>query len=189
VELRALTGAILTGGHASRFNGRDKGGLVVGGRTIRERQRDALAAVCEEILEIDRAADLVPGCGPLGGVHAALARAAHDTVLVLACDMPFVSAALLQHLVALAGEADAIVPRSERGYHPLCAVYSRACLGPFARRLAAGRFTMIDVLADVRLRTVETGELAVFGPADHLLANVNTPAEHRSLDTHHVHEL
>lgn len=184
-----ITGAILAGGRASRLGGRDKGTLVVDGRTIRERQREALSEVCSEVLIIDRAADLIPGCGPLGGVHAALSRAAASTVLVLACDMPFVPAALLAHLAALARHADAVVPRTEDGYHPLCAAYTRACLGPFARRLAMGRFKMIDAVADVRLRTVEPNELARFGPLDRLLANVNTPADQRGLNTLRSYEL
>ncbi len=53
--------AILAGGRASRFGGRDKGALVVDGRTIRERQLAILSEVAEEILIIGADEDLIPG--------------------------------------------------------------------------------------------------------------------------------
>ena len=49
--------------------------------------------------------DAVPDAGPLGGLYTALLDAAHDRMLILACDLPFVTAALLQRLAARAGPA------------------------------------------------------------------------------------
>ena len=63
--------AILAGGDARRFGGRDKSALVVEGRTILDRQIDELSAVTNDLRVIRREDDLVPGCGPLGGLHAA----------------------------------------------------------------------------------------------------------------------
>jgi molybdenum cofactor guanylyltransferase len=82
----------------------------------------------------------------------------------------------------LTGEADAVVPRTDRGYHPLYAAYTRACLEPAAARLADGRLKMIDFLADVRVRVVTTREIDAFGHHDRLLTNVNTPAEYSDLE-------
>jgi molybdopterin-guanine dinucleotide biosynthesis protein A len=202
-----LTGAILAGGRASRFGGRDKSALVIDGETILDRQVAQLSQIAGEILLVggtiqsgnsDRrsavtpVADLMPGCGPLGGLHAALTAARGDVAIVVACDMPYVSAPFLAYLAALAGEPrgfTAVVPQTERGYHPLCAAYTRAALEPIERRLAAGRLTMTDLLADVRLRVVAAEEIARFGDPHQLLANVNTPAEHESLEAFHNHEL
>ena len=44
-----------------------------------------------------------------------------------------------------AQEADIVVPKTERGYHPLCAVYTPACLEPVARRLADGRLKLTEL--------------------------------------------
>ena len=66
--------------------------------------------------------DVVPGCGPLGGLHAALTMMRGDRVLVVACDMPYVEAALADFLLSIAGGAAIVVPETDRGYHPLCAV-------------------------------------------------------------------
>ena len=199
-----LTAAILAGGRSIRFGGRDKSALVVDGRTIFDRQVSELSQIAGEILLVGGTiesgprpgvtpiADLIPGCGPLGGVHAALSVARSERVIVVACDMPYVSAPFLAYLAGLAGEAGefaAIVPQTERGYHPLCAVYTHAVITPIERRLAAGHFTMMDLLTDVRLRVVAAEEIARFGDPHRLLANVNTPAEHESLEALHNHEL
>jgi len=189
--------AILAGGRATRFGGRDKGGLLVDGDTIRDRQIAMLSAICDDILLVggdrtdDRTrhvADLVGDSGPMGGVHAALTAARHDDVFVIACDMPYVTAPFVEYLLDLAREADMVVPRTQRGYHPLCGVYTRACLSPLARRLAERKLKMIDILPDVRARIVTADEIDRFGSRHQLLANVNTPAEYAGLDAFHGHK-
>jgi molybdopterin-guanine dinucleotide biosynthesis protein A len=131
----------------------------------------------------------VPGCGPLGGVHAALTAARGDAVFVVACDMPYVTTALAEYLLSLAGTADVVVPRTERGYHPLCAVYARACLQPAAERLAERRLALHQLLAAVKTRVVTEEEMSRFGAPSRLLANVNTPAEYVSLEALQSHKL
>ena len=187
---------ILAGGQARRFDGRDKGALAIDGRTILERQVAELSTIADEILLVGAKApqlavrpvdDLVPGCGPLGGVHAAIAHAAHDITIVVACDMPYLSAPFLAYLAGLAAEWEAVVPRTDDGCHPLCAAYTRRCLEPITRHLAAGRLKMTDLLAAVRVRLVTAEEIGAFGDARRLLANVNTPADYLGIDAldHH----
>jgi molybdopterin-guanine dinucleotide biosynthesis protein A len=185
---------------ARRFDGRDKSALEVGGRSILDRQLAELSQVSDDILLVaalpaaGRAStertshgpvrlihDQMPRHGPLGGLHAALVAARHDVVLLIACDMPFVTAALLDYLASLASAADAIVPLTGRRYHPLCAAYRRACQPFVARRLAERRLAMVDFLEEVRVRPVTEQELEAFGEPSRLLANVNTPDEYAKL--------
>ena len=194
--------AILAGGRASRFGGRDKSDLIVGGLPILDRQMAELEAVSDDLMlvvgecapptvpaRLRVVRDRVPECGPLGGLDAALAAARHDALVLVACDMPFVTARLLGHLLALTSEADAIVPRTERGYHPLCAAYTRACQPAIAERLDRRQLRMTDFLADVRVRVVAGQELQALGDHHRLFANVNTPAEYDGLDLTIGHEL
>jgi molybdopterin-guanine dinucleotide biosynthesis protein A len=202
--------AILAGGQATRFGGRDKSALLVDGRTIRERQIEAIAPLTDDLMIVGRAemtpglpvsarqkatapqrvADIVPGCGPLGGLHAALTAARHDRLFLIAGDMPHVSTALIAYLFSLAGDGvDAVVPRSERGYHPLCAVYTRACLEPAAARLADRRLRMRELVDSVRTRAVPLEEIRRFGDPERLLANVNTPADYVGLEALQGHKL
>ena len=195
--------AILAGGRATRFGGRDKGALLVEGLTIRDRQLAALLAITDDVLlvgadatagvrhlgELRLVSDIVSDSGPMGGVHAALTVARSDAVFVIACDMPYITAPLIEYLCELAGTADLVVPRTERGYHPLSAVYTRACLEPLARRLAARQLTMRFLLDDVRVRVVTADEIEKFGDRHRLLANVNTPAEYAGLEALQGHKL
>jgi molybdenum cofactor guanylyltransferase len=132
---------------------------------------------------------VVPGCGPLGGLHAALTHARGDAVFLLACDMPYVTTAFIAHLLQFASEADIVVPQTERGYHPLCAVYTRACLEPAAARLADRRLRMRELVDSMRTRVVPIDEIRQFGDPDRLLANVNTPADYAGLETLQGHKL
>src|SRR5262249_3905399 len=95
--------AILAGGQARRFGGRDKSALLVGGRSILERQLDVLGRLTDDILLVGTSAvptpvairgvpDRVPFSGPLGGLDAALDAARDDRVVIVACDMPFITA-------------------------------------------------------------------------------------------------
>ncbi len=191
--------AILTGGRARRFEGRDKSRLLVRGRTMLERQLDALRGTVDRVWlagyrgteplapPLFALPDRKPDHGPLAGLDAALAAEPRGAVLLLACDMPNVTAGLLAHLVDQLDGVDAVVPKTERGYHPLCAVYAQSCRAAVQRRLDQGHLRMQDLLADLRIRTVEGPELASFGEPDSLLANVNTQAALDALESQQNH--
>ena len=187
------SGAILAGGQATRFCGRDKSALVVDGRAILDRQIAALAPAVDDLVIVGGARatvhDIVPGCGPLGGLHTALTAARGDAVLLVACDMPYLSTPFLAYLLSLVAGADIVVPQTERGYHPLCAVYTRACLEPAAARLADRRLRMRELVDSMRTRVVPIDEIRQFGDPDRLLANVNTPADYAGLETLQGHKL
>src|SRR5438046_2103958 len=101
------TAAILAGGGGRRLGGVDKALIEIGGRPIIERQLAVLRPLFDEVLVVagDPARyarfgarpvrDLSPGLGPLAGLEAALAAASSDAVVVVACDLPFLDAALV----------------------------------------------------------------------------------------------
>jgi len=194
------SGAILAGGYARRFGGRDKSQVRVGGRTILERQIDALKGVVDRIYlvgypgpiaappHVSVVPDRTPGRGPLSGLDAALSVCGGH-VLAVACDMPNVTSALLAHLIRQLADtdADAVVPRTERGYHPLCAVYAQSCRTAVQRHLEAGSLRLQDLLADLTIRVVEESDLLRFGEADRLLANVNSQADLDALESFQNH--
>ena len=175
--------------------GRDKSQLQVDGRTILERQVDALRGLVARIwlvgyrgsppqgLPLDVLTDRRAESGPLGGLDAALAASGDDDVLLLACDLPNVTRPMLAHLIRRRGGADAVVPRTEHGYHPLCAVYAQSCRTPVERRLEEGSLRMLDLLSELKVQTVAESELQTFGEADRLLANVNTRADLDALES------
>ena len=76
--------------------------------------------------------------GALGGIYTAILRSPCDRTLVVACDMPFLSAAFLGRMAAIA-DADLVIPKGARGYEPLCAIYTRACLPDIRARMRGAR--------------------------------------------------
>lgn len=120
--------------------------------------------------------DLVPGCGPLGGLHAALSLRWADWNLVVACDMPELAAPVLLELLHQASavadpDQACVVPVSEGGEpEPLCAVYHQSCLAVVARALTEKRRKMKVLLGE--LNCIYQGRW----PA-RLFTNVNTPEE------------
>jgi molybdopterin-guanine dinucleotide biosynthesis protein A len=180
------TAAILAGGRARRLGGLDKSRLLIGGRSILQRHIELLQGLVDRVVVVADEpgrfadvgvpvlADTRPGCGSLGGIYTAVAGA-ESPVLVLACDMPFVTAPFLARVLEVGWEADIAIPRASDGYHPLCACYGPACAAPIRRRMDAGTLKVMDLLSDVRVRELGPDELAPFDPDGLLLLNINTP--------------
>lgn len=172
--------------------GADKAFLDFGGRALLERAIAVVRDVCPEVSIVGDSAkfgeygtviaDLYPGCGPLAGIHAALMHSSAELNLMLAVDMPFVTRALLTFLFARANETDAIVvvPRTARGFQPLCAVYRRAFAPAAEEALRAGKYKIDAVFAGVAVRVVEEEELARAGFSERMFFNVNTPGDLRT---------
>jgi molybdenum cofactor guanylyltransferase len=187
-----ISAAILAGGRATRLGGADKASLVVGGARIVERQLAALGAVTRDVrivapdparyadLGVRVVADAIEGAGPMGGLYTALVDARHTRVLVLACDLPFVPAALLERLAAesrTGEEIEAVVPRSARGLEPLCAIYRKECAGRVRDRITRGDLRMTALLADLRVRELGHDALVPYD-GESLFENVNTPHDY-----------
>ncbi len=188
-------GLVLAGGKSSRM-GTDKAFLDFHGQTLLERALAVMGAVCDQVMIVgDRAkfaeydspkygavvADIFPGCGPLGGIHAALAHSSAELNLMLAVDMPFVSAELLLFLWAAAeGEGNhaiVTVPRTGRGLQPLCAVYRRDFAAAAERALRAEKYKIDAAFSGVPLRVIEESELVEAGFSEQNFFNVNTPED------------
>jgi molybdopterin-guanine dinucleotide biosynthesis protein A len=128
-------------------------------------------------------ADAYPDTGTLGGIATGLG-AVSGWAAVVACDLPFVQAALFAQLCAIAAEQDqggdrwdAIVPVVDGYEEPLHALYHRRCLPAIVARLAAGARRVISFMPDVRTRYVDEAELRAIDPQLSSFVNVNTPEE------------
>jgi len=180
---------VVAGGAASRYGGRPKGLLEVGGRRILDRVVETLELATGERPTIvanapDAASwrpdlrvvpDVLPGQGSLGGILTAVELLA--PVVCLAWDMPFVPAGLLAALAARLDGADAALPESDsrRGVEPLCAAYGSAC-GPVIRAaLERGEARAVGFHGDVRVARLPREDVLQYGDPDVLFFNVNTP--------------
>jgi molybdopterin-guanine dinucleotide biosynthesis protein A len=187
-----LTLAIQSGGQSSRM-GRDKGLVEFLGKPLVAQVMERLASIADEIivttnspqdyrfLGVPLFPDLKPGRGALGGLHTALASASHPLVAVVACDMPFASAALLAHgrdLLLSEGEDVAISESGEGWYEPLHAVYRRdTCLPAVARAIDSDQWKLISWFPQVKVRRITPAETVRIDPVGLAFWNLNTPEE------------
>lgn len=179
--MSSRAGFVLAGGASSRM-GRHKALIPWQGSTLLETVATRVFEAAGSVtvigpperypsIPLQVVADLRPGLGPLAGIESALEQTTAEWNLILACDMPFVTAAFMRELLEKAERLnpDCLVPFAGR-LQPLCAVYHRRCLEPFRRALDGGTRSMIDALATVVLMRHPVNEGALF-------ANLNTPAD------------
>jgi molybdopterin-guanine dinucleotide biosynthesis protein A len=189
-ERPVFSAAILAGGQARRLGGIDKSALEVGTQSILDRQLSLLRGLTPHILivtgdtsrapatDLPVVVDRVQGAGPLSGIYTALVEAPTDQVLVIACDMPFLTAPFLTRLAARGVDVEVAVPRSAAGRHPLCASYTRAIAGHLKARIDSGNLRVREALEGLVVRELGPDELAPYDPDGLLLLNVNTPDDY-----------
>ncbi|MGD0823088.1 MAG: molybdenum cofactor guanylyltransferase [Terriglobales bacterium] len=187
-------GFLLAGGKSSRMGPTvDKAFLDFRGQTLLDRALGVMGAACGRVAIVgDPAkfakagsviADIFPGCGPLGGVHAALVHSLAELNLMLAVDMPFVSSELLAFLFDVAaaednaGHAVVTIPRTSRGLQPLCAIYRREFSAVAEQALRAGKNKIDAAFSSVRVHVIGERELAAAGFSEQSFFNVNTPED------------
>lgn len=183
----SVAAAILAGGKATRMGGRPKSFLEVDGRRIVDRQLEVLRPLFDELFIVANDApryaalglpvvpDAIRDAGPLAGLVTAIEAAHAAAVVVVACDMPYLSAAALRRLIEAPADADVVVPRVAGRPEPLHARYARACAPAMRRRIAAGDLKIARVFEDVRVHWLEEPELRAIAPDLRFLANCNTP--------------
>ncbi len=180
---------ILAGG-SSRRMGSDKALLPYRGGRFIETIHRGMAALFEEVLVVTnspealdflpcrKVPDLIPGMGALSGIHSGLRHSEAPRVFAVACDMPFLDASLIRHMVSGAEGCDVVVPEGPAGLEPLHAVYSRTALGPMEEALRAGEGRIVSFFDRVRVRKVGREEVARFDPEFRSFRNINTPEDY-----------
>lgn len=184
-----ITAVIQAGGTSSRM-GRDKAFVVLNGTSLIEHVLRRLTGLGDETLIVsDHPAafshlgmrtvpDARPGSGALVGLYSALLAARGNSVLVVACDMPFLNRALLRYQLQLSTQADVVVPFHNDNYEPLHAVYSRrACLPAIEASLEAGKQRLIGFYSQLRIVKVEEPTLRELDPSGLGFFNINTPQD------------
>lgn len=182
-----VTGVLLAGGQGRRMGGVDKGLVPLAGQAMAAHvlarlapQVDQLLINANQNLAAWRAfglpvfGDDFPGhAGPLAGLHAALARAAHPLVATAPCDSPFLPADLVARLRAALQAADAefAVAKTFDQPHPVFCLCRRELADHLGAFLAAGGRRIDRWYSD--LRVVEVS----FDDEEAAFRNINTPDE------------
>ncbi len=181
-----LYGLVLSGGRSRRMQ-RDKAALAYQGMTQLERTMALLEGRVERAFVSVRAeqredplraryrliADQRDDLGPAGGILAAQASVPEAAWLVLACDLPFLDARTLDHLIGARDPARAATAyRSSRDGlpEPLCAIYEPSSHAALAAAVVAGRNCPRKFLISADTALLEP-------PSPGALENINTPEQ------------
>ena len=161
--------------------GRDKAFLDFEGKPLWRRQLETLKKLSPEQLmisgpmreewnEYEIVSDEIADAGPLAGVAATLRRSSAPSLVVLAVDLPWVTADFLRSL------GPGAVPQGPSGFEPLAAVYPVTCLALALQLLQSTDFSMQNFAR----HAIDRGLLVTraISPAENrLFKNLNTPSD------------
>jgi molybdopterin-guanine dinucleotide biosynthesis protein A len=163
--------------------GRDKALLPFRGATLAGTVAEAVGAAAGSVRLVGSLSygelgygivpDGYPGEGPLGGILTALDHSPADWNLIVACDMPALSADFLRQLLDAAGASGAgvLLPADPSGrLQPLCAVYHRSSRQGLGAAFARGVRKVAEALEEVACAPGPITEAFYF-------QNVNTPED------------
>ena len=181
--MSAFSAIVLAAGRSTRM-GRDKALHEIGGEPLWERQRKVLAAAgATEIFLSARSEqtwtrhtsgfaavlhDALPERGPMVGITAGIERASHPALAVLAIDLPKMTAAWFQGLMAETTAGVGVVGRRGEFFEPLAAIYPREIMWLAWEALARGESSLQRLIAQavkaglLRERTIAVEEEILF---------------------------
>ncbi|WP_026581934.1 molybdenum cofactor guanylyltransferase [Bacillus sp. J33] len=188
----SVTGIILAGGQSSRM-GENKALLNIDGKTVIERIADRLAAITSETIVIANSkeeyqflglpivSDQWKEKGPLAGIQSGLSASKTQRNLIVACDMPFISAELGKILLEELDSHQAAVPEIAGRLHPLFAAYRKDANEAAERALKEDKLRIRDFLNDIDTSFLKSEELRKRGflNEEAYFFNMNCPDEYR----------
>jgi molybdopterin-guanine dinucleotide biosynthesis protein A len=184
------SGIILAGGLNTRMGGKNKAFLSVGSQTIVDRLYSSFQGLFDEVLLVTNnpiqylsldlmiVTDLFPVRSPLAGIHSGLFHASAPHAFITACDTPFLKKELIMALLEeIEPKWDVIIPVTEKGNEPLCAIYSKRCIKPIERQLKNEPSRIVKFFPRVKVKEIPEAQLRSTDP--HLISffNINTPED------------
>ncbi len=155
--MKGYSGAVLAGGHSSRF-GQDKARYIYRGKPLLGWVLDSLSGAAERFVVISRPYpefdvpgyfDIRPGADSLSGLHTALLKIRTDWTALAACDLPFLTTEYWAFMYALHEHAPVIMAQGPEGHpEPLAALYHHSVLAGVERQLDEGNYLMRQVMSD-----------------------------------------
>lgn len=180
---------ILCGGKSTRMQ-TDKGLVDFKGKPFIQWVIDAAKGISDSIFlvtnNLDYADfgyplinDIYKDKGPVGGIFSALKHSTENQILILSCDVPNISAEILEHylLKKIEDDADVIMLADNEKIYPLIGIYSKSVMGGFERAIKRDKLKLILVIKDFIFKTIQ-----VAGKHKNALANINTKKELEALE-------
>ncbi|EEF57611.1 molybdopterin-guanine dinucleotide biosynthesis protein A-like protein [Pedosphaera parvula Ellin514] len=154
--------------------GRDKSRLKLGRLTMLEHIRAVGKQSGMPVRIIRR--DIVPRCGPLGGIYTGLQSSKADILLFVACDMPFLSSEILMKLCRMLKSSQKALFVDHGGFAGFPLLLRReVCLPLVARQIEAQQLSLQELAKALDARSIRPPRTW-----KNQLRNINTPEDYQT---------
>jgi len=183
-----FTGVILAGGKNSRFSGKNKALVHIGGKRILDRIYEVFTILFDKIIlvtndpvqymewDFEIVTDIFPIRSSLTGIHTGLFYISTPYAFFAACDIPFIKKELIEILLdSVEPNIDIVIPETSKGLEPLCSVYSKRCLKPIEEQLEKQSFKIERMFQKVRVKKISEDILRTIDQDLLSFSNINTP--------------
>jgi molybdenum cofactor guanylyltransferase len=183
-----ICGVILAGGKSSRY-GRNKALVEIDGVPLIERIISVLKDLFQRVILITNTPkefarfrlpmeeDLIKGLGPLGGIYTALHSIPEEYGFFVACDMPFLNAQLITHMIDIREQYDVVAPKIDWKIEALHTLYRKTCLGEIENMIRNHQYQVIRFFDRVSVRYMDESEVRELDPSLNSFFNINRPED------------
>jgi molybdenum cofactor guanylyltransferase len=177
---------ILAGGENTRIP-LTKGFLEIRNRKIIETNIELLKSIFPRVilsvnnpelyfyLGLPMIGDVVDSRSPMTGILSVFMNTASSDIFVTACDMPYINAILIKHMIERYSDGfEALIPIYDGKPQPLFGIYAKRVSEAMERRIRAGKKSMLDFLKTINVRYINEEEVRSIDPEGRSFVNINT---------------
>ena len=176
---------ILAGGKSSRM-GSDKGLLLIEGKAMIQYVIEQMQSVFDNLVIISNnpeyekfglevIPDLIKDIGPAGGIYTALNHSETKLNFIMSCDMPFVTSAAIEFIVANSNGSQIVLLENQGKLEPLFGIYSKDCEEKWLQLIQQEKVKLQDMVLHFKLKAIPVENNEIFEAS--FFKNINTKAD------------
>lgn len=184
-----ISAFILCGGKSSRM-GTEKGLVNYNNKPFIQLVIDAIEPITTNIFLVTDnqeytdfnyplVADIYKNKGPVGGIFSALNRSETENNLILSCDIPKISTAVIKkYLISnISDQKDVIFLSDDKNIYPLIGIYNKRVKPKFSEAINSNKIKLLSLINELNCQIIKVK------PQDfETLKNINTQNELKILD-------
>lgn len=174
--------------------GKDKGFCDLKSKPLISYSIDVLTLICSQIIiganknEYNHLGypvinDEIKNIGPLGGIYSCLKSSKTDDNIILSCDMPLITAELIEYILSVKSGYEVVVPVFQNFPEPLCAYYNKAIVPDLLKAIESKKYKIQDVVKKLKTKFLKIDSRLSFYH-DNLFANINSPQDLLEIQNH-----
>jgi len=188
-----MSAVVVLAGGKSRRMGRDKLEMALGGQTLLETVINRFSEEFEDVylsiaekekypdIKAQRIEDILPGAGPLSGLHAALKSLPDDGVFIVAADLPYACPRAAKRIIELSGKKEVGIIRLQDGkLEPLFGYYCKRLLPKCEEAIKSGDYRMSKIILNADTQFISPHDLGSLWD-EKIILNINYPEDYEKI--------